>query len=128
MSTYIDGFVFPIKREHIDTYRAIAEQVAEVWRDHDALSCREFICDDMTLEGTRSFHDAIHTNTDEVVVFGWVEFPSKEVRDKANAAVPNDPRMHDLVAPLVHPNSTIFDANRMVYGGFRQLLRDDSHS
>lgn len=44
----------------------------------------------MTLEGTRSFIDVAKAKEDELVIFGWVVFPSKEVRDLANEQVPND--------------------------------------
>jgi uncharacterized protein YbaA (DUF1428 family) len=60
---------------------------------------------------------------DEAVVFGWVVFPSKEVRDRANKQVPEDSRMAELVAPLTDPGRLIFDAERMIYGGFQPLVR-----
>ena len=75
------------------------------------------------MEGTRSFVEAMDVKEDEVVVFGWVVFPSKEVRDSANEQVPNDPRMADLVTPLTQPTRLIFDATRMVYGGFQPLVQ-----
>jgi uncharacterized protein YbaA (DUF1428 family) len=51
---------------------------------------------------------------DVVIVFGWVVFPSKEVRDEANKNVPNDSRMAELVTSLVEAKRLIFDAKRMV--------------
>lgn len=50
-------------------------------------------------------------------------FPSKIIRDQANEKVPLDPRMEDLVAPLVLPGKLIFDASRMIYGGFKSLIQ-----
>jgi len=50
-------------------------------------------------------------------------FPSKEIRDLANKKVPTDPRMTELVGPLTDAKKIIFDANRMVYGGFRPLVQ-----
>ena len=69
----------------------------------------------MKLEGTRSFAELLSTADDEIVVFGWVAFPSKEVRDLANQKVPADPRM----AKLIGSSNAGFDATRMAYGGFR---------
>lgn len=126
MTNYIDGFVLPIPRIHLDEYKNVAEQVAVIWREYGALAYHEFIGDDLHLEGTRSFIDAAEVKEDEVVVFGWVVFPSKEVRDSANAKVPNDPRMNELVAPLLLPERLIFDAGRMVYGGFQPLVQSVS--
>lgn len=76
----------------------------------------------MRLEGTRSFAELVDLKEDEVVIFGWVVFPSKEIRDQANKAVPKDPRMLELVAPLVDPKLLIFNVERMVYGGFEGLI------
>lgn len=122
MSQYIDAFTFPIQRIHLEAYRQIAEQVAKIWREHGALAYFEYEGDDLNLEGTRSFPDALSAKGDEAIIFGWTVFPSKAVRDLANERVPNDPRMADLVAPLMDPNQLIFDASRMVYGGFKALV------
>lgn len=123
MENYIDGFVFPISRIHLKEYKAVAEKVAEIWKEHGALGYFEYVGDDLKLEGTRSFVEVVDIKEDEVVVFGWVIFPSKEVRDTANKQVPTDPRMAELVGPLVDPEKLIFDASRMVYGGFRPLIQ-----
>lgn len=125
MDNYIDGFVFPIKKTHIDAYKVIAEKVAEIWKEYGALAYFEFIGDDLQLEGTRSFTDAINISEDEEVVFGWVVFPSKEIRDLANKKVPEDPRMETLVAPLINSDKPIFDVRRMVYGGFKPLVKSE---
>lgn len=122
MSGYIDGFTFPIPRLHLDEYKRVAEQVAAIWKEHGALEYHEYVGADLHLEGTRSFVDAVESKEEEVVVFGWVLFPSREIREQANLEVPNDPRMTDLVSPLMDPAKLIFDASRMVYGGFQPLV------
>ena len=83
-----------------------------------ALAYFEYVGDELTLQGMRSFIHSIEANENEVIVFGWVLFPSKEVRDFANKQVPKDPRIVALVAPLLNPEKLFFDASRMVYGGF----------
>ncbi len=120
---YIDGFVLPVPRIHLNEYMKVVEKVAEIWKEYGALAYHEYLGDDMTLEGTRSFIDTVDAKEDEVIVFGWVTFPSKETRDLANKQVPTDPRMTELVAPLTNPDRLIFDASRMVYGGFQALVR-----
>lgn len=122
MPNYIDAFVLPVPKEHLDQYQSVATQVAEIWKEYGALAYFEFVGDDLSLEGTRSFIDAAKAKENEVVIFGWVVFPSKQVRDQANKLVPNDPRMADLVTPLLHPKQLIFDASRMIYGGFKSLV------
>lgn len=122
LNNYIDGFIFPIAIEHLEKYQAIAHEVAAIWKEYGALDYCEYVLDDPRLEGTRSFTETVDAKKDEVVVFGWVVFPSREVRDSANAKVPGDARMADLVAPLLDPERMVFDAQRMVYGGFRPLI------
>ena len=122
MKNYIDGFVLPIPRNHLTQYRQVAESVAEIWKEHGALSYFEYVGEDLKLEGTRSFPDLVDATEDEVIIFGWIVFESRETRDLANERVAADPRMTDLVDPLTDPSRLIFDAKRMVYGGFQSLI------
>jgi len=50
----------------------------------------------------------------EVVVFSWIEWPSKEVRDAGNKKLMEDPRMK--------PDDMPFDGKRLIWGGFDLLL------
>lgn len=126
MENYIDGFVLPVPRIHLNEYKGVAERVAEIWKEYGAIEYFEYVGEDLKLEGTRSFIELVGLKEDEVVVFGWVIFPSKEIRDRANKKVPTDSRMEDLVAPLTNPKRLIFDAERMVYGGFQPLVQSNS--
>lgn len=121
-SNYIDGFVHPIPRSHLDQYRKVAQKVADIWKEHGALSYHEYVGDDLELEGTLSFPKLIAANETEVILFGWVVFASREIRDQANKRVAEDPRMNDLIGPLTDPSNLIFDASRMGYGGFQLLV------
>ena len=126
MTNYIDGFVLPIPRIYINEYKKAAEKVAEIWKEYGALAYFEYVGEDLTLEGTRSFINTVDAKEDEAIIFGWVVFPSKETRDLANKQVPTDPRMTELVAPLTDPKRLVFDAGRMVYGGFQPLVQSNS--
>jgi uncharacterized protein YbaA (DUF1428 family) len=119
MANYIDGFVLPISRDHLDEYKRLVESVADIWKEHGALDYREYVGDDLILEGTRSFTDLAAATEGETIVFGWVEFESREARDLANEKVATDPRMVDLVSS----SNSGFDALRMAYGGFQSLVR-----
>ena len=44
------------------------------------------------------------------MVYSWIEWPSKEVRDAAWPKVMADPRLKDHTMP--------FDGKRLIYGGF----------
>ena len=67
MTNYIDGFVLPIAKDQTNAYRQIAEEVAKIWKEHGALDYREYAGDDMELEGTRSFTDALAATDDEIM-------------------------------------------------------------
>lgn len=118
MSMYIDGFVHPIPRDRLDEYTTLVKEVAAVWKEHGALDYREYVGDDLHLDGTRSFVELMEAKNDEVILFGWVVFASREERDLANAKVAADPRMEKLMGE----SDTGFDAQRMAYGGFQSLI------
>lgn len=122
MVNYIDGFVLPVPRNGLDEYRQAAKEVAGIWKEHGALAYFEYVGEDMKLEGTRTFPDLVDATEDEVIVFGWVVFASREARDLANERVAADPRMVDLIDPLTASSRMIFDASRMAYGGFESLV------
>jgi len=122
MSNYIDGFVLPIPTKYLVDYAKVAESVAAIWKEHGAIDYHEYVGDDLHLEGTRSFVDAVDAEEDEALIFGWVVFESKVARDLANERVAADPRMVELVQPLTDPSRMIFSADRMAFGGFRKLV------
>jgi uncharacterized protein YbaA (DUF1428 family) len=125
MTNYIDGFVFPLPRKFLNEYKSVAEKVAEIWKEHGALSYFEYIGDDLKLEGTLSFPEILETKKDEVIVFGWIVFSSKETREIANKRVATDPRITTLVSPLTDPSRIIFNAQKMVYGGFQSFVHSN---
>ena len=125
MANYVDGFVLPIPRAHLDLYRDIANVVATIWKEHGALAYYEYVGDDIHLEGTRSFHELAGAKEDEAIIFGWTVFDSRKSRDRINELVVNDPRMTDLIAPLTDPNKLIFDFGRMIFGGFQPIVESN---
>jgi uncharacterized protein YbaA (DUF1428 family) len=71
--------------------------------------------DDVPDGKVTDFKGAVKAGEGETVVFSWIVWPSKAVRDEGNAKVMKDPRMR--------PNAdTPFDGRRMIYGGFDILL------
>ncbi len=122
MTNYIDGFVLPIPLNHLNEYQRVVKTVAKIWKEHGALAYFEYVGEDLKLEGTRSFPELLGAKKGEAIIFGWVVFESRETRDLANERVAADPRMTDLIDPLTNPSRMVFDATRMVYGGFQQLV------
>ncbi|PKL84233.1 MAG: DUF1428 domain-containing protein [Ignavibacteriae bacterium HGW-Ignavibacteriae-3] len=128
MKHYIDGFVLPVPLDKLKTYREVVEKVAEIWKEYGALDYSEYVGDDFSLEGSLSFADVANAKKDEAVIFGWVLFESREARDLANERVAADPRMADLIKPLTHASRPIFDAKRMVFGGYSSLVQSSNLS
>ncbi len=123
MAHYIDGFVLPVPRDRLKEYKRVVEAVAEIWKEYGALAYCEYVGDDLNRQGTRPFTELVSAMEDEAIVFGWVVFESREARDLANERVMADPRMVDLIDPLIDPSNPIFNAKRMAYGGFQSLVR-----
>ncbi len=118
MTRYIDAFVLPIPRDSLNEYQRLATAIAEIWKEHGALDYREFVGDDLHMDGLRSFVDTAGAASDDAVIFGWVAFESREARDLANEKVATDPRMAELMGGA----DSGFDAARMAYGGFSPLV------
>jgi uncharacterized protein YbaA (DUF1428 family) len=118
MSSYIDGYILPIRKDQVEAYRRIANMAAGLWREHGALSYRECVAEDLAAEGMTPFPVLVNAKADETIVFAWIEFASRADRDRINAAVMNDPRMTGM-----GPDDVPFDCRRMAYGGFETLVQ-----
>ena len=118
MAHYIDGFVLPVPRDRLDDYKRLVEAFAEIWKEHGALDYREYVGDDLILDGTRSFTDLVAATESDAIVFGWVVFKSRKARDLANEKVAADSRIRDLL----RSSDLGFDARRMAYGGFQSFI------
>jgi uncharacterized protein YbaA (DUF1428 family) len=118
MPHYVDGFVVPVPLRNLDAYRRMAEQVGRIWMDHGALQYCECLGDDVKPGKVTSFPQSVQLKDDEVVVFSWIVYDSREHRDSVNAKVMADPRMKAMSNPKDMP----FDGMRMFWGGFKPFL------
>jgi uncharacterized protein YbaA (DUF1428 family) len=57
----------------------------------------------------------VNAESAESIVFSWIEWPSRQIRDAANERMKTDPRMK------MTPDMP-FDGKRMIFGGFEPLL------
>ena len=115
---YVDGFVLPVPKKHLQTYRRIAQRAGKVWRDHGALEVRECVGDDLNVKMGVPFARSVKLKGGETVVFSWIVFTSRAHRDRVNAKVMKDPR----IAKMMDPTSMPFDHKRMLYGGFKIMV------
>src|SRR3954453_14482490 len=116
---YVDGFVVPVPKKQLQAYRRLAKQAGKVWREHGALEFRECVADDVKVGKWTSFPQSVKLKPNETVVFSWITYKSRAQRDKVNAKVMADPRLKNLMDPKSAP----FDAKRMIYGGFTDLVK-----
>lgn len=115
---YVDGYVLPVPKKNLATYRAMARKAGKIWREHGALEYRECAGDDLNVKWGITFPKQLKVKPGETVVFSWVVFESRAHRDRVNAKVMNDPRL----ANMCDPKSMPFDMKRMLYGGFKTLV------
>ena len=115
---YVDGFVLPIPKRKVETYRRIAQKAGKVWLEHGALEYRECMGDDLNPKGVKTFLRLVRPKPGETVAFSWIVFKSRADRDRVNAKVMKDPRLSKMMDPKAMP----FDMKRMVYGGFKTLV------
>jgi uncharacterized protein YbaA (DUF1428 family) len=115
---YVDGFVIPVPKKHLQTYRRIATKAGKVWKEHGALEYRECVGDDLNIKGMKTFPQQIKPKPGETVLFSWIVYKSRAHRDRVNAKVMKDPRLSKMMEPGAMP----FDMKRMVYGGFKTLV------
>ncbi len=116
---YVDGFVLPVPRAKLAEYQAIAEKAAAIWMEHGALDYRECLGDDMVIPDMLGFPTLAAATADEVVIFAWITYESREKRDEINAKVMADPRLAESCTPENAP----FDCKRMAYGGFKTIVK-----
>jgi uncharacterized protein YbaA (DUF1428 family) len=113
---YVDGFVAAVPTANKAAYKQHAEDAAVVFRDHGALQLVECWGDDVPDGEVTSFPMAVKCQPDETVVFSWLIWPSREVRDAAMEKVMADPRLQPDQNPMP------FDGKRMIFGGFEMLV------
>lgn len=114
--SYVDGFVVAVPAENKEAYRALAEKAAPLFKEFGATRVVECWADDVKAGTLTDFRLSVKAEENEEVVFSWIEYPSKEIRDAANEKIMADPRMKALGDQMP------FDGKRMIYGGFATLL------
>jgi uncharacterized protein YbaA (DUF1428 family) len=118
MPRYVDGFVIPVPKKNLASYRTIARRAGKIWREHGALEYRECVGDDLEIKGVLPFPRGLRIKRGETVLFSWIVYKSKAHRDRVNAKVMKDPRTAAMMKGVKMP----FDVKRMCYGGFRVLV------
>ena len=115
--TYVDGFLLAVPKDKLDDYRKITELAGSIWMEYGALTYCEAVADDVPYGELTSFPRAVQCKDDEVVIFSWITYESREKRDEINAKVMADPRLNPEDTPMP------FDGKRMIFGGFKAFTQ-----
>ena len=113
--SYIDGFVIPVPARKKEAYREMAAKAAADLQGARRNALVECWGDDVPDGKVTDFKGAVKAEAGENVVFSWIVWPSKAVRDEGNRKVMADPRMK-IGADMP------FDGKRMIFGGFEVLF------
>lgn len=114
---YIDAYVAAVPTANKEAYRKFAEKMTVVFKKHGALGVVENWGDDVPEGKLTSFTMAVKREYNESIVFSWVTWPSKSVRDEAWKVVMQEPEMQDSGM------SKLFDGKRMIFGGFETIVQ-----
>ena len=114
--SYIDGFVMVVSTDRKQAYLEMAQKAAALFKEFGATRVVECWGDDVPEGKVTDFWKAVQAGSGETVVFSWIEWPSKAIRDAANEKMMTDERMQPPAMEMV------FDGKRMIYGGFTPIL------
>ena len=118
--SYVEGFVIAVPTANKEAYRQSAAKAWPLFKEFGATRHIECWGDDVPDGKTTDFKRAVKAEANETVVFSWVEYPSKAVRDAANEKMRKDSRMEELGKDMP------FDGKRMIFGGFLPIF--DEHA
>jgi uncharacterized protein YbaA (DUF1428 family) len=119
---FVEGFVCAVPAANKEAYRRHAAEAAPLFKEFGATRFVEAWGDDVPDGKVTDFRGSVKAEEGEVVVFSWLEYPSKEVRDAANQKMMSDPRMKEFGANMA------FDGKRMIFGGFESMVDEGTTS
>lgn len=114
--SYVDGFVAAVPKENKQAFIDHARHMAAYFKKWGALKSVENWGDDVPLGEVTSFPMAVKCAEGETVVFSWVVWPSKEVRDAGWAKIMEETQGDPVAMQMP------FDGKRMIYGGFETIF------
>jgi len=117
MANYVDGFVIPLPKKNLNTYRRLAQKAGRVWKDHGALEFRECVGDDLNVEmGCRSRAELKRSRARRFCFLYRVQV-TRSPRSRQRKVM-KDPRMLKMMKSAPMP----FDGKRIMYGGFKSIV------
>jgi uncharacterized protein YbaA (DUF1428 family) len=118
--SYVDGFVAAVPEENKQLYIEHTQRVAKVFIEYGATQYVECWEDDVPDGKMTSMKMAVKLAAGESVVFSWIVWPSKQVRDQIVSKVMQDPRIEQEKERMP------FDASRLIFGGFETVVDESA--
>ncbi|MEQ9316852.1 MAG: DUF1428 domain-containing protein [Henriciella sp.] len=109
--TYIEGFVLAVPEGNKQAFVDHASDAFPLFEEYGVTRHAECWEADVPDGKLTDFRRAVKAEAGEKIVFSWLEYPSKAVRDSAHEKMMADPRMEEM-------SEMPFDGMRMIYGGF----------
>lgn len=111
---YVDGYLLAVPDANRAKYLKMAELAALIFKECGALRVVECWQDDVPEGKLTSFPMAVKREPGEAVIFSWVEWPSKPVRDEGMKKFMADTRLA--------AGDMAFDGKRMIFGDFQMVV------
>lgn len=112
---YVDGFVVVVPEKNREAYHALAAKAARIFVEYGASRVVEAWGDDVPHGQVTDFWRSVKAEPGEQVVFSYIEWPSRAVRDEAWKKTMEDERMKP------EGDAMPFDGQRMFWGGFERV-------
>lgn len=118
MAKYVDGFVIPLKKKNLASYKKMAVAGKKAWLKYGALDYYECVGDDLDSPWGRPFTKLLKLKNDETVIFAFIVYKSKADRNRINKLVQADPSLNDpkLIAKMP------FDMKMLTTGMFKVIV------
>lgn len=117
--SYIQGFLIPVPKNKKEEYRALAAKAALIFQEYGAQRIVETWADDVPDGKVTDFKRAVKAESDEAVVFSWIEWPDQETYEAAAGKMETDARWKDM-------GDMPFDGMRMMWAGFEPIFETAS--
>ncbi len=112
---FIDGVILPVPEAKRADYTDFAKRFADLFVDYGATRVVDAWGADLMDGKQTDYKRAACVEPGETVVYSWIEWPSRPVRDDAWERVMQDERMQNQ-------GDRPFDGKRMMFGGFTPIV------
>lgn len=114
--SYVNVYVAAVPEENREKYLDMAKTMDSYFKEKGATRVVECWGKDVPDGKLTSFPMAVKAEEGEAIVFGWIEWSSKEDSDMAMQAMMSDPQFSPDKMQMP------FDGKRMIFAGFEKIL------